>query len=111
MEALPEINEQKQAPKNYDETKLKIKGYTIGIKHKFLPVYKKHKCYRHEVITTGHLVLYRNDKSLAALPMTKLSWILYPDYWDFMAQFPKPAKGIEDGGGRNLVEVRPQQVE
>jgi hypothetical protein len=67
----------------------KPKHYTIGVRHRYIPLEKKHQCYRHEVTGTGHLVLYRINRSQIAIDIRKKSWIVYSDYWDFMEQVEK----------------------
>jgi hypothetical protein len=60
------------------------KHYTVGVKHRYFPIERKHLCYRHEVTATGHLVLYRINNTQIALDARKRSWIIYADYWPFM---------------------------
>jgi hypothetical protein len=87
MDSVSEI--EKNAYENNNEADLSVKCYTIGIKHKWSPFCRKHQCYRHEVTDTGHLVLYRIDKTQIAIPIANRAWIVYSNYWDFMNQFKK----------------------
>lgn len=88
MDLIPETENKNNEEIRADDAH--IKGYTIAIKHWFWPfLWIKHKCYRHEVAATNHLVLYRIDRSQRALPVARASWIVYPDYWLFMKQLKK----------------------
>jgi hypothetical protein len=66
-----------------------IQSYRIQTKSGWLPWGKIHHC-RHEVNTeTNHLILYRKDNTQIAMPVANKSWIVYPEYWQFMSQYAK----------------------
>lgn len=90
MDLPKEVNADKNDYQEDKNSQLAIKSYTICIKHRWIPfIGRFHKCYRHEVSETGHLVLYRIDGTQIALPVAKRSWLVYSNYWDFMNQFKK----------------------
>jgi hypothetical protein len=91
MDLAEKVNHKENDEKENTYTDLAQKSYTIAVQHRFFPfLYKKHACYRHEISPeTGHLILYRMDSSQIALAVAKRSWIVYPNYWDFMRQFNK----------------------
>lgn len=91
MDLTEKVDEQKHAEKENAYTELAHKCYTVAVQHRFFPfLSKKHSCYRHEISQeTGHLILYRMDSSQIAIAVAKRSWIVYPNYWDFMRQFNK----------------------
>jgi hypothetical protein len=67
-----------------------IRGYRIQTKSRWLSFWKIHNCHRHEVATqTQHLILYRTDNSQIAMPVENLTWVVYPEYWQFMKQIKK----------------------
>lgn len=88
MDSTTEVNTYEDNYQKDHYANLAVKSYTICIKHRWFPfIGRFHKCYRHEVSDTGHLVLYRIDGTQIALPVAKRSWLVYANYWDFMNQF------------------------
>lgn len=90
MDSTGKINDNENQDEGKHYAELAVKSYTIRVKHRWFPfLWRKYNCYRHEVSETGHLVLYRIDRSQIALPVAKLAWVVYSNYWDFMDQFKR----------------------
>lgn len=61
-------------------------SYRLRIYRWYYPWGRIYTVYRHE-IDGLHLTLFESDGSVLAIPMARLAWRVYPEYWTAMEQY------------------------